>query len=141
MSIDLSSSDLISDRSMSFSKVNSGLRLIFSFLFPSSSERDSSFTLESTSLSSESVSCLFIRFGCGLLALGGLCFFALMGVDAFVSFLHSSLKNGLIVVFGNSAVSFEPFLLLFFFWVSFCLVILYFCGIFVLLPSMFIIDV
>ena len=64
-----------------------------------------------------------------------------MGVDVFVSFLHSSLKNVLIVVFGDSVVSFEPFLLLFFFWVFFALLSSISVGIFVLLPSMFIIDV
>ena len=125
---------------MSFSKVNSGLRLIF-FLpftsFPSSSESDSSLILESASLSSESVSCLFLHFGCGLLVLGGLCFFTLMGVGAFVSFLHSSLKNVLIVVFGDSIVSFEHFLLLFFFWVFFDLLTSISMGIFELLISMF----
>ena len=61
----------------------------------------SSLTLESASLSSESVSCLFILSGCGLVVLGGLHFFALVGVDAFLSFLHSSLKNVLIVVLGS----------------------------------------
>ena len=141
MSIDLSSSDLISDRSMSLSKVNSGLRLIFFFLFPSSSKRDSSLILESASLSSESMSCLFLHFGCGLLVLGRLRFFALNGVDAFVSFLHSSLKNVLIVVFGDSVVSFELFLLLFFFWVFFVLLASISVGMLMLLSSMLLVYV
>ena len=115
MSIDLSSSDLISARRMSFSKISSGLRLIFLCSVVSSSDWDSSFIVESASLSSMSVSCLFLRFDCGLLALGGLRFFALVGVGAPEAFMHSSLKNVFMVVLGVSVVSFELFLLLFFF--------------------------
>ena len=119
MSIDLSNSDLISARRISFNRINSGLRLIFPCSVDLSSERDSSFILESASLSSMSVSCLFLRLDCGLLALGGLHFFALIGVDAPGAFLHSSLKNVFMVVLGDSVVFFELFLLLFFFFRTF----------------------
>ena len=87
------------------------------------------------------MSCLFLRFGCGLLVLGGLRFFALNGVDAFVSFLHSSLKNILIVVFGDSVVSFEPFLFLFFFWVFFVLLASISVGMLMLLSPMLVVYV
>ena len=59
VSIDLSSSDLISARSTSFRRTSSGLRLICSFSLDSSSESESSLSLVFTSLSSDSDSCYF----------------------------------------------------------------------------------